>query len=804
MKALKRFLLSAVLVWTLNFLIILSYPPCCRRVQDPLLNFIPHSQIPVVDRLDGVVKIGLVLGDEINENLEATTAFVTFIRALSSNADIEVEGIFSSKSASELAQMLQTHPKLGPWRGVNVTAENNEIVITGLDSEVRIPVYSQGTDMNVDLLVSLGSLSDEIETFYGRVSATRFLVFNLGINPDAITSSGIALPGEVGESSEANLVLSASTSLAYVLKSLQAEFGKVSPSRMTMEVPQGGDLHIRPNISNIDLTEFLKSLGIQVPGAVELSVTEVSDALLGASYAEIIVSLPGEVTKEQLQKVFRTTPGIELAPEKKTTSAMFLNPHDTSLFILDSTNTQISHQDGYTRVTLRGWINPYAQAGIMISAITEVGQRLAELGQLTTQKTPVVYPQVEHSKVQVVENPIKVIINGAAGRIGLNALRSMIGDPNFEVVAVNGVRSAEALRQGLLYDEILGPTNAEITIGKEELEGQEVEYITINGHKIYVFNARDEESIQKLPLRTLGVEYVLETSGHYTTRAKLQPFFDAGVQYAVISAPAKDDTLQIVPGVNHGELVTLAQSGKLPDTISAGSCTTNNTAPVIKAILEFVDSLGGNVREVELTTIHALTNTQAHSLPRQVRNPKKAERDRAGSLNIVPTSTGAAKVLPEIIKGIDRMHGIALRVGNPNGSVSRVVFYLDGKLPEGITSKDVIDYLQQMSSGDLRNILVVNTGTPLDSLAINGSDITSIVEASTVKIVPIYDGEGNHVSDAIELVTWYDNEWGYTQQYLRAVLMHRLVQERQGITAYDLLQISDRLGPYVYSPVPVP
>jgi len=294
----------------------------------------------------------------------------------------------------------------------------------------------------------------------------------------------------------------------------------------------------------------------------------------------------------------------------------------------------------------------------------------------------------------------------------------------------------------------------------------------------------------------------LETSGHYTTRAKLQPFFNAGVRYAAISAPAKDDTLQIVPGVNHGELVTLAQSGELPDTISAGSCTTNNAAPAIKAILEFVDNLGGNVREVELTTIHALTNTQAHSLPRQVRNPKKAERDRAGSLNIVPTSTGAAKVLPEIIKGIDRMHGIALRVGNPNGSASRVVFYLDGKLPEGTTSEDIIGYLQQMSSGDLRNILAVNTGTPLSSLAINGSDITSIVEASTVKIVPIYDGEGNHVSDAIELVTWYDNEWGYTQQYLRAVLMHRLVQERQGITPHDLLQISDRLGPYVYSPVP--
>ena len=797
MKVLKRFLLSAVLVWTLNFPIILSYHPCCRRVQEPSLSFIPHSQIPRVDSLDGVVKIGLVLGTEINENPEARTAFVAFMRSLSFNADIEVEGIFSSKSASELAQILQSHPKLGPWRGMNVIAEDNEIVIKGLDSEIRIPVYSQGTDMNIDLLVTLGhNGSETLDEICKGVSARRSLVFNFELN------SPTSLPGEVGESSEANLVLSASTSLAYVLKSLQAEFGQISPSRMTMEVPQGGDLEIRPNASNIDLTEFLKSLGIQVSAPVELSVIEVSDAILGANYAEIIMTLPGEVTEEQLQDVFRTTPGIELAPEKKTTSAMFLNPYDTSLFVLDSTNTQISHQDGYTRVTLRGWIGPYAQAGIMISAITEAGQRLAELGQLTTQKTSVVYPRVEHPKVQVVENPIKVIINGAAGRIGLNALRSMIGDPNFEVVAVNGVRSAEALRQGLLYDEILGPTNAEITIGKEEFEGQEVEYITINGHKIYVFNARDEESIQKLPLRTLGVEYVLETSGHYTTRAKLQPFFNAGVRYAAISAPAKDDTLQIVPGVNHGELVTLAQSGELPDTISAGSCTTNNAAPAIKAILEFVDNLGGNVREVELTTIHALTNTQAHSLPRQVRNPKKAERDRAGSLNIVPTSTGAAKVLPEIIKGIDRMHGIALRVGNPNGSASRVVFYLDGKLPEGTTSEDIIGYLQQMSSGDLRNILAVNTGTPLSSLAINGSDITSIVEASTVKIVPIYDGEGNHVSDAIELVTWYDNEWGYTQQYLRAVLMHRLVQERQSITPHDLLQISDRLGPYVYSPVP--
>lgn len=798
MRTIRYYVFGSIVVWILTFSASKPFDSTvCRRILQPVslgLEHIPPSEIPVVDSLDGVVKIGLVLGSEIDESSEAQTAFVTFIRALGSNADIEVSKIFSEKSASELARILQDN-KLGPWRGVIVTAEGNELVISGVNTEVRIPVYSPDSKLSdIDVLVALGSNYELPET-----TARRFLAFTF-----SPTLEDGTLPGEVGESTEANISLSLPTIITYLLKSLQAEFGPVYPSRVNIEVPEGSDLEIRPNISTTDLTQFLRNHGIQVSKEVELSVTGVSEAIRGASYVEMVLTLPGKVTKEQLQSIFQTTPGLSVAPEKKSTSAMFTNPSDTSLLALDPANTQLSQQDGYTRVTLRGWISPYAQAGIMVSTITEVGQRLSELGLLSAQETSWVYPRVEHPKVKVVENPIRVMINGAAGRIGLNVLRSAIGDPNFNVVAVNGVRSAEALRQGLLYDEILGPTGAEITIGKEQLGSQEVEYITINGHKIYVFNARDEESIKQLPLGALGVECLLETSGRYTTRQQLQPFFDAGVQWAAISAPAKDKTLQIVPGVNHDALVARAREGNLPDTISAGSCTTNNTAPAIKAIVEFADGLGLEVKEVELTTIHALTNTQAHALPRQVRDPKKAERDRAGVLNIVPTSTGAAKVLPEIMTGIDRMHGIALRVGNPNGSASRLIFYLDGRLPEGTTPEQIVQYLKDRASGDLRNIMVVNEGSPLNSLAINGSDITSIIEASTVRIVPIYNAQGEHVSDAIELVTWYDNEWGYTQQYLRAVIMHRLVLERPGITSEELLWRSDRLGSYSYSPVPVP
>jgi|GEM_PF-347871 len=766
-----------------------------RRVHS-LEYFLP-SELPVVDVLDGSVRVELRLGQSFQENPALIPIVSALFRALSINRDIEISAIITSVSAEELARVIQSNYALGPWRGVNVTAEGNSLVIKGIDSEIRIPVLSNPTG-TADLTVFLGDSPEGSST-------QRTLYFSIGTGSFRL---GITtLPGEVGEREEAEVLLSEVTGLAVALRALKEELGDFGILGRIDVIRPEGDMTIVPSISKEDVSAFFSSLGITHPGVrIALDTTKVSGEIKGGRLVEAVLTFPVKVTLEDLKRVFQEYPLLGIAPEKESTSAMVIDPYNPKLFYLHTGKTLVEElPDGSTRVILRGWVGDFSYAGMIITAITEVGQRLSELGVLSEQKANVVYPAVEHPKVQVLAQPKKVIINGAAGRIGLNVLRSLIGDPNFDVVAVNGVRSAEALRQGLLHDEILGPTMAEVEIGKETLEwgGKkvEVEFVTINGHKVYVFNAREPETVRELPLGELGIEYVLETSGNYTTAEDFKPFFEAGAKYGFISAPAKDKTTpEIVPGVNHGSLVVMANDKGLPQVVSFGSCTTNNAAPAIKAILDLLEEKGVKVGEISLETVHAVTQTQAHLLPQQIRDPnKEPERARAGGLNIVVSSTGAAKVLPKIIKGIDRMHGIALRVGNPNGSESQIVFYLEGLSP--VSKEEIVAYLQERARTDMANILRVNTGEKLDSLAINGSDITSIVEASTIEIVPLYDAKGEHVSDAIVINTWYDNEWGYTQQYLRGVLMHALLLENPGLTPEELLALSDRLGEYVYCPV---
>ncbi|MGE4357714.1 MAG: glyceraldehyde 3-phosphate dehydrogenase NAD-binding domain-containing protein, partial [Candidatus Omnitrophota bacterium] len=758
-------------------------------------EYIPSAPLRIVDVLDGTARVELNLTQNFEQNSSLIPVVSALFRSLSNNRDIEISAIVAPVSAEELARVIRSNPILGPWRGVTVTAEGNTLVIKGVDSERRIPVNKESAS-EADISVFIGDIA------YGGVAskAKRVIYFPVGSTE---VRDLTALPGGIGEWDEAVVNLSEITGLAVALEALGEELGSFGiQGRIDVFYPDG-DMTIVPSVREVDVSRYLAYLGITFPEVkVSLHATKVSGAIKGARMVETVITFPGEVTKEDLIRIFEAHPLLGVAPEESSTSAMFLNPGDTKLFYLNSGKTVVEElKDGSTRVILRGWVGDYSYAGMMIAGITEVAQRLSELGVLSTQKADVIYPAVEHPKVQVLAQPRKVIINGGAGRIGLNILRSLIGDPNFNVVAVNGVRSAEALRQGLLYDEVLGSTKVEIETGKEVLNGKEVEFITINGYKIYVFNAREAEEVRQLPLGALGIEYVLEASGNYTKADDFEPFFTAGAKYGFISAPAKDKNVpEIVPGVNHGTLVDMAGEKGLPRVVSFGSCTTNNSAPVIMALINLLEGKGVRVEEVSLETVHAVTQTQAHLLPVQIRDPQKVpERARAGGLNIVVSSTGAAKVLPKIITGIDRMHGIALRVGNPNGSESQITFYLSGLSP--VTSEEIVAYLQERARTDLRNILVVNTGGKLDSLAINGSDITSIVEASTVKVVPVYDAEGKHVSDVVVLNTWYDNEWGYTQQYIRGIIMFALLEENPSITKEELLYRSDRLGEYAYSPV---
>lgn len=849
-------------------------------IQTEPLASIPASIMPVVDTLDGVVRVGIYV-PHLVLTPKASSALAAFIRSLANNQDIEIASIDGYMPPAQLADMLQSgnlaNNNLGPWRGMSVTAGENEVVIQGNGSQIRIPVY-MSEDMptdRVDVAIVFGSPS-ALGTFTSSdanqiYNASRTLLVPVGLGGllDSTESSATAvLPNEVSDDQIVQLNASEITALGVALKALEGKFGGAFVSRVDLLVPQG-DLEIKPQKSRYSLEGYLGSLGLN-GGQAQLNVTELSGALRGARRLETVLTLPGKVTKEDLIQLFQETPNLSVAAEDASASAMYNNPYDTSVFTLDKKKTEATQIGDYTLVKLCGWVGDYSMAGMMISTITEMGRQLSELGQLTTQDTPAVFPNVEYAKPQVLAQPRTVMVNGAAGRIGLNTLRTLIGNPNFQVVAVNGVNSAEALRLGFMYDEVLGPTSATVTTGVENIsipilaknyyvvvngektkvageneakhlidiltqqlpagtrissvvetdvtpktEEKAIEYIEINGgRRIYLFNYRTEESIRyELPLvcKALGIEaqYLLETTGKGTSAAALKPYFDAGIglQRVFISAPAKDkkDTpakdkiLQVVPGVNQDALVAKAQAGALPQIISAGSCTTNNSAPAVKAMVDILNEAGVNVSFLDLETIHAVTKTQAHLLPIQVDKLDEPERARAGGLNIIPTKTGAEKVLPAIIEGIGKISGSALRVGNPNGSLSRLIFYLDKACP--LSAEEIVTKLKEQAATNLLNVLTVNEGAPLNSLAINGADVTSIIEASSVQIVPVYDpATGTKVCDAVVLDTWYDNEWGFTQQYIRLVTMMGLLEENPGLTADELFQNSDLLGEHAYVP----
>jgi len=828
----------------------------CRRTKtSESISTIAPSILPVVDTLDGIVGVKIRLADSIGKDSCCDASLTAFLRTLSYNNDISITAIECGDNitASDIAEVLQSNSALGPWKGVSVTSQDNNIIIQGHGDPVVIPVVGLEENVKADVMLYIGAFLKSLDSDPSVFNVQRMLLAPTGVSllSEFEDLENLALPGDSEIDGTSLVSVSEVSALALVLESLKSNLGGAYISRADMFLPQG-DLSIKPGASVIDISSILETLGIS-NGGVNLNVTEVSGILKGARRMEAIITLPGEITMDMLKEVFNTTDGISVAAESASTSSMFNTPSDTSMFILDARMTTLTAQpDGSTRVNLRGWVGDYSMAGMMVASLTEMGRQLSELGLLSDQTDlQLVAPNVEYKKPSILERIKTVLINGAAGRIGLNILRSLIGDPNFSVVAVNGVRSAEALRLGLMHDEILGPTNAEITTGSTtvkivdpainyyiELDGvkqnfgadigeanqvlahlhtsgidasieqskieEEVEYIEINGHRVYVFNSRKEDSIkdympQLFEALGLSAEYLMEASGNYTSVDKLQPFFDAniGIEHAFISAPAKDDTLQVVPGVNTDQLVAVSAEG-VPAVLSAGSCTTNNTAPAVVAMLKLLEGTGVNINGVEINTIHGLTQTQAQVIPLQVRDIGKAERQRPGALTIVPTSTGAAKVVPQIINGINNISGVSSRVGNPCGSESQLTFHLDGFSP--VSEEAIVTGLKSLSQAELLNVLFVNEGDVLDSGQINGVDVTSIVEASTIDIVPIYDGEGNHISDSIVFNTWYDNEWSFTQQYLRLVTMAALLEENPDMSADELFETSDRLGENAYIP----
>ena len=320
---------------------------------------------------------------------------------------------------------------------------------------------------------------------------------------------------------------------------------------------------------------------------------------------------------------------------------------------------------------------------------------------------------------------VEVGINGF-GRIGRNIMRAALGDKNINFVAVNDVISAHTLAHLLKYDSVLGNLHAKVEV-KENA-------ISVDGDEFKVLSKRDPA---ELPWKALGVDVVFESTGLFTDRNAALKHIAAGAKKVVITAPAKSPDITVVLGVNDDKYDAAKH-----EIISNASCTTNCLAPLAKVIhQEF------GLRKGWMTTIHSYTNDQQLlDLPH-----KDLRRARAAALSMIPTSTGAAlsvgEVLPEL-KG--RLGGFAIRVPTPNVSVVDVVAVVDRKT----SAVEVNAALKEASTGALKGILAVSE-EELVSIDFKGNAFSSIVDAAYTKVM---DG------DFVKVLSWYDNEWGYSNR----------------------------------------
>ncbi len=320
---------------------------------------------------------------------------------------------------------------------------------------------------------------------------------------------------------------------------------------------------------------------------------------------------------------------------------------------------------------------------------------------------------------------IKVGINGF-GRIGRNIMRAAMGDRGIDIVAVNDLTNADTLAHLLKYDSILGNLNADIAAKSDR--------ITVNTDEFQVLSVKDPA---QLPWKSLGVDIVFESTGIFTSREGAAKHIAAGAKKVIITAPAKGPDVSLVLGVNEGTY----DPGK-HQIISNASCTTNCLAPVAKVLHE---SFG--IQKGWMTTIHSYTNDQQLlDLPH-----KDLRRARAAALSMIPTTTGAAvavgEVLPEL-KG--KLDGISIRVPTPNVSLVDLAA-LVGKT---VTAEDVNRAFTTAANGPLQGILAVSTDQ-LVSIDFKGNKNSSIVDAPYTKVM-----DGNFV----KILSWYDNEWGYSNR----------------------------------------
>jgi len=320
-----------------------------------------------------------------------------------------------------------------------------------------------------------------------------------------------------------------------------------------------------------------------------------------------------------------------------------------------------------------------------------------------------------------------IAINGM-GRIGRAALKIILDKPELNLVAMNDLLPADNLAYLLRYDSVYGRYEKKVTPEKDGL--------TIDGRSIPLFHEKDPAS---LPWAKFGVDVVLECTGVFTKGQDLKKHLQAGAKHAILSAPAKDEeTLTVVHGVN--------DPSEPVEILSCASCTTNCIAPVMEILTRRV-----GVKKALMTTIHAYTSSQ-----NIVDGPsKKWRRGRAGAVNFVPTSTGAAKAttkaLPEL-KG--RFDGVAVRGPVPVGSIADIVLLSTRKT----TVEEINNIFREEAESERYQGILGVAEDPIVSSDIIRDTRASIVDLEMTQVID---------DDLVKIMTWYDNEWGYSSQMVR-------------------------------------
>ena len=325
---------------------------------------------------------------------------------------------------------------------------------------------------------------------------------------------------------------------------------------------------------------------------------------------------------------------------------------------------------------------------------------------------------------------VKVGINGF-GRIGRNVFRSTIGNPDIEFVAVNDLTTPATLAHLLKYESILGNHNQEITHGAD--------FIAVDGKQIKVFAERDPS---KLDWASVGAQIVVESTGFFTDAEKAKAHLGSTVKKVIISAPATNEDITVVLGVNENKY-----DASKHNVISNASCTTNCLAPVVKVLNDAFGITSGI-----MTTIHSYTNDQVI-----LDTPHKdLRRARAAALSMIPSSTGAAKALKLVIPEMDgKLDGFAIRVPTPNVSVVDLTFVTE----KPIDVKTVNAALKAAADGPLKPYLGY-TDEELVSSDFKGNPLSSIVDSKLTKVI------GN----TGKVISWYDNEWGYSNRVKDLIL----------------------------------